>query len=431
MNPSHKNESDKLLYKLILQFSIYSRGSSPLLDPHLLNICKSIKQGINYHKLTPDLQALSKTLAHISLPENKADDVPHLSDQEQQKYFICRLNKLLNETNIPLKFQNQCAILKQRSKGDLNNNAYKKVIDSALSLLLNIKDHAINEQQGIESFLYDITTQLSTLEKQTEDVQSSNDQSIENRGILSQAIDLQVDHMKNSTAEAKELTTLQKNINLYLHELSSQLHKHKETEDSRQIETQKQLNLMSEKLQDMEVEADSLRNNLKAAHDKALRDPLTGLPNRLAYDERIALEHCRWLRYKSPLTLIIWDIDHFKLINDNFGHKAGDKTLTLVAQLILNNCRETDFISRFGGEEFVMLLPNTDSEQSLKVAETIRSIIANSGFNHNGKSITLTISCGISEFSENDEFGTVFERADQALYNSKEQGRNMCSIINK
>jgi diguanylate cyclase len=272
---------------------------------------------------------------------------------------------------------------------------------------------------------------LSTLEKQTENVQSSNDQSIENREILSQAIDLQVDHMKNSTAEAKELTTLQQNINLYLQELSSQLHNHKETEDSRQIETQKQLNLMSEKLQDMEVEADSLRNNLKAAHDKALRDPLTGLPNRLAYDERIALEHSRWLRYKSPLTLIIWDIDHFKLINDNFGHKAGDKTLTLVAQLILNNCRETDFISRFGGEEFVMLLPNTDSEQSLKVAETIRSIIANSGFNHNGKSITLTISCGISEFSENDEFGTVFERADQALYNSKEQGRNMCSIINK
>ena len=135
MNPNHKNESDKLLYKLILQFSIYSRGSNTLLDPHLLNICKNIKQGINYHKLTPDLQALSKTLAHISHPQNKADDTPHLSEQEQQKYFINRLNKLLNETNIPLKFQNQCAILKQRSKGDLNDNAYKKVIDSALSLL--------------------------------------------------------------------------------------------------------------------------------------------------------------------------------------------------------------------------------------------------------------------------------------------------------
>ena len=174
-----------------------------------------------------------------------------------------------------------------------------------------------------------------------------------------------------------------------------------------------------------------MRNNLKVAHDKASRDPLTGLPNRLAYDERIALEQSRWLRYKSPLTLIIWDIDLFKLINDNFGHKAGDKTLTLVAQLIFNNCRETDFIARFGGEEFVMLLPNTLSEQAFILAEKIRTLISNSGFNYNGKSIKLTISCGISEFAEGDEFEAVFERADQALYQSKEQGRNKCSIINK
>lgn len=431
MNQQNKIESERLLYKLILQFAIYTRGSNSLLDPHLLNISQNLKQGINFQRLSPDLQALSKTLAHISRSENKVDDALHLSSQEQQKYFISRLNKLLIETNIPLKFQNQCAVLKQRSKGDLNEVAYKKVVDSALSLLLNIKDNAIHEQQDIESFLSDISIQLNTLEQQAEYAQDSNDQSIENRGNLSQVIDIQVDNIKHSTAEAKELTTLQQNINQYLQELSSQLHKHKETEDSRQLETQKQLNLMSQKLQDMEVEADSLRNNLKVAHDKALRDPLTSLPNRLAYDERIALEHNRWLRYKSPLTLLIWDIDLFKLINDNFGHKAGDRTLTLVAQLILNNCRETDFVARFGGEEFVMLLPNTHSEQALEVAETIRTIIANSGFNHNGESIKLTISCGISEFSEGDEYGTVFERADEALYQSKEQGRNKCSIISK
>jgi len=431
MNQHKPFESERLLYKLILQFSIYTRGSNTLLDPHLLNISKNLKQGINYQQLNPDLQALSKTLAHISRSENKVADAPHLSGLSQQKYFISRLNKLLVETDIPLKFQNQCALLKQRSKGNLDETAYKKVVDSALSLLLNIKDHAINEQQDIESFLSDISIQLNSLEEQTEYAKNSNDQAIENRGNLSQVIDLQVDNIKHSTAEAKELTTLQQNINQYLLELSSQLHKHKETEDSRQLETQKQLNLMSQKLQEMEVEADSLRNNLKIAHDKALRDPLTSLPNRLAYDERIALEHSRWLRYKSPLTLLIWDIDLFKLINDNFGHKAGDKTLTLIAQLILNNCRETDFVARFGGEEFVMLLPNTHSEQAFELAETIRSIIASSGFNHNGESIKLTISCGISEFSEGDEYGMVFERADQALYQSKEQGRNRCSIINK
>ena len=272
---------------------------------------------------------------------------------------------------------------------------------------------------------------MINLEEDTLHAKYSNDQSIENRGNLSQVIELQVDNIKRSTAEAKELSALQQNINQHLQELTSQINKHKETEDSRQLVTQRKLNLMSQKLQDMEVEADSLRNNLKIAHDKAFRDPLTKLPNRLAYDERLSLEHCRWLRYKAPLTLLIWDIDFFKLINDNFGHKAGDKTLSLVAQLILNNCRETDFIARFGGEEFAMLLPNTNSEEAFILAENVRSVIADSGFNHNGKSIKLTISCGISQFSEGDELGSAFERADRALYQSKDQGRNRCSIINK
>ena len=140
MNQTKKIESEKLLYKLILQFSIYTRGSSSLLDPHLLNICKNIKQGISYHKLNPDLLILSKTLAHISRPENQADNAPHSPDKTQQQYFIIQLNKLLDETEIPLKFQNQCALLKKRSKGDLDEKAYKKVVDSVLSLILNIKD---------------------------------------------------------------------------------------------------------------------------------------------------------------------------------------------------------------------------------------------------------------------------------------------------
>jgi diguanylate cyclase len=96
---------------------------------------------------------------------------------------------------------------------------------------------------------------------------------------------------------------------------------------------------------------------------------------------------------------------------------------------MLNNCRDTDFIARIGGEEFAMLLPNTRSEQALKSANKIRSIIAKSGFNHNGDAISLTVSCGISQFSEGDKFETVFERADQALYSSKECGRNKCTIL--
>lgn len=429
MNVKTQLDSEKLLYKLILQFAIYTQGTNKFLDPHLTSISHSLKKGINYHKLNPELVSLSKTLAQISLAASPVKDNVNSSDHSQQ-YFLNRLNQILEETDVPQKFKSQCMLLKQKTKGQLDEVAFKKVIDSAMSLLLNIREYVAAEQQEIGSFIAEIPKQLNQLEKQTLNVSKSNEESIENRETLNNAIEQQVDNIKSSAASANELSSLQENINRYVQELSSQFHQHKKTEDSRQLETQKQLILMSQKMQDLEIEADTLRSNLKVAHDKALNDPLTNLPNRLAFDERMKVEYNRWLRYKEPLTLLIWDIDLFKLINDTYGHKAGDKTLALVAQLISKNSRDTDFTARFGGEEFVMLMPNTRVEQAFQPAEKIRKIISDAGINHHGESIKLTISCGMSEFTEGDECEKVFDRADKALYISKEEGRNKCSILN-
>jgi len=424
-------DNEKLLYKLILQFAFYTQGSNSRLDPHLVNISKSLKRGLDYHQLTPELISLSKTLAQIPIAENQIVENNNLSTQQQQKYFLSKITDLLNNTNIPIKFQDQCSQLKQQCKAELDELTFRKIIDSGLSLLLEIKDFSLSEQQGVETFLAELPMRLNALQQYNLHASKSNKLSIENRGKLSHEIDQQLDNIKNSTTEVKELISLQQYINDYLEKISSQLHKHKDREDTRQLDTQKQLDQLTQKLQDLEDTTNNLRINLKKAHGKASSDPLTGLSNRLAYDERIILEYNRWSRYKTPLTIIIWDIDLFKLINDNYGHKAGDKTLVLVAQLILKNSRETDFISRYGGEEFVMLLPNTSIEQALIPAEKIRSIIDDTAFNHNSKSINLTISCGISEFFEGDTIDAVFERADKALYISKKEGRNMCSIINK
>ncbi|MFW5443133.1 MAG: GGDEF domain-containing protein [Methylococcaceae bacterium] len=429
MNSNNSTNTEKLLYKLILQFAIYIRGSNNELDPHLLNITRNLKQGTDYHKLNPELLKLSKTLAQI--PQTAAiTALNQSSNLSLQKHFIKRLSALFVETDIPLKLQKQYALLKQKSKANLDEQAYTQLVDSALSLILNIKHHAVDEQKTVEAFLIEISNQLLLLEENVTHASKSNELSLEHRANLSRTIDLQVDNILTSSTDAEELSSLQQYINLNLKELNTHFHKHKDTEDNRQLETQIKLTSLSEKLQDMEVEAESLRNNLKLAHDKALTDTLTRVPNRLAYDERIVLEFNRWQRYKNPLTLIIWDIDLFKLINDNYGHKAGDKTLNLIAQLILSKCRATDFIARFGGEEFVMLLPNTKAEQALIPAEKIRLAIASSGFNYQGKLIKLTISCGISEFSNEDTSEDVFVRADQALYTSKSEGRNKCSILN-
>jgi diguanylate cyclase len=164
------------------------------------------------------------------------------------------------------------------------------------------------------------------------------------------------------------------------------------------------------------------------AHHLALLDTVTGLPNRLAYEERIEQELARWKRFGNPLTILIWDVDDFKSINDRFGHQAGDKALRVIAQSLKARLRETDFIARFGGEEFVCLLCGTQDEEALGVAQEMRSSVESNGFHSQGKPVPVTISCGVATFREGDTLDGVFSRADKALYRAKKAGKNRCEL---
>lgn len=156
------------------------------------------------------------------------------------------------------------------------------------------------------------------------------------------------------------------------------------------------------------------------------QDTLTGIANRLAYEEQLQQEFLRWKRFGNPLTLLIWDIDRFKQINDSHGHAAGDDALRNLAQQLAVRLRNTDFVARYGGEEFAMLLPGADVPAALRLADEIRSQIAEAGFIQGENRFPMTISCGLAGFEAGDTPQEVFKRADQALYQAKRAGRNCC-----
>jgi len=157
-----------------------------------------------------------------------------------------------------------------------------------------------------------------------------------------------------------------------------------------------------------------------------LRDALTGLPNRLAFEERAKLEQARYRREKQPFCLAVWDIDYFKQVNDTYGHKAGDKALHVVGRTLAKLLREVDMVARFGGEEFVMLLPQTTLENALPVVERMRATIEKTPFRYKDEPLKITLSCGITEYREGEAMEQTFERADRALYRAKNEGRNRC-----
>ncbi len=423
-----KTVDDKLLYRLIVQFLIFSQGLNPELDPYIDTIRRKLKQGSNITTLNGDLLKLSKAIDQL-LSSQKENSEPPPIENVPKEHCIKRLEELLTGINVPTKFQSPCKTLCHKLHQTSDDRGFENVFDQAVSLIIDINKHVQNEQQETEVFLEGISKQLSQLDQQTRIASESNLASYSDRENFNAAIHSEIDNIKMSTSNALELPALQKNITAHLQELTSKLQTYKQEEDSRLRDSQHQLHEMSQKLQDLEDEANALRKNLKLAHEKAFLDSVTGLPNRLAYNEKIDMECKFWKRYRIPISLLVWDVDHFKRINDVYGHKAGDKTLALVAQLLQSNCRETDFIARYGGEEFAMLLHNVNAEQSLATAEKIRRLIEHSDFNYHGKRVHITISCGISDFQNGDDHESVFERADQALYDSKENGRNRCTVF--
>jgi diguanylate cyclase (GGDEF)-like protein/PAS domain S-box-containing protein len=150
-------------------------------------------------------------------------------------------------------------------------------------------------------------------------------------------------------------------------------------------------------------------------------DQLTGIFNRHKFEELFALEGERSRRFSQPLSLILIDIDHFKTVNDTYGHDVGDKVLVQLADIVRENIRKIDIFARWGGEEFLILCPGTDVTNVQGLAEKLRTAVEESSFSEIGK---VTISLGLSSFNPEDSFSELFKRADQGLYYAKEHGRN-------
>lgn len=173
-------------------------------------------------------------------------------------------------------------------------------------------------------------------------------------------------------------------------------------------------------------ELSSLRQEVDVLKEQVRTDALTGLYNFRFFSDALPLEMERASRSFQPLSLIVLDIDHFKGFNDRWGHEVGNRALSHVAELIGLTIRKLDFACRFGGEEFVILLPNTDLRQAMNVAERLREIIANTPLLQGQDSITITASLGVDEYRGNhsDSPESFLERVDAWLYQAKHGGRN-------
>ncbi|RLA21363.1 MAG: hypothetical protein DRQ56_00855 [Gammaproteobacteria bacterium] len=355
---------------------------------------------------------------------SKKSEVNEQFDPALQKEL---LGRLLDSLDVPSYLQHQLETLKQQAEKDSGDSSlFFKILEDTIALLLRIKSKIKEEQREIEAFLSDVTSQIKKIGSGSEVMQSFFHESNVARDQLASCVSSNVNELTQESQQATSLDDLRSSVKSKLATLSSQVEEHLSNDKSRAEKAEEKLEEMAQAIKVMEAETAGLKSSINLKHDLAYTDSLTGLPNRLAYDERITNELARWKRFKESFTLLVWDIDHFKSINDRFGHQAGDVALRKISGILSAAMRETDFVARFGGEEFVMFLPGATKDQALSKANVIRGKIKGCGFNSKGKPIEITASCGLTQFQDGDTPETVFDRADKALYQAKNGGRNQC-----
>lgn len=191
-------------------------------------------------------------------------------------------------------------------------------------------------------------------------------------------------------------------------------------------------NKVQERTLELNIALQELEEVNKVLAAKTTTDDLTGLFNRRYYDQKISAEFRRSYRNRTPLCLIIVDIDHFKKVNDTYGHSVGDECLKVLAkQLQIASNRSADTACRYGGEEFCIILPETDGTGGIHFAEALRIAVENLSFSVQETTIPITISCGVAVYEQqntNINTDVLFCAADKALYQAKQQGRNQVKL---
>ena len=302
-------------------------------------------------------------------------------------------------------------------------------VPDTLSILVSVVAESTNHiQRDTETFLHNLNTRLSDIQDFLAQNQHRTMQKESNSQQLGEAVKNHIADINNRLNNYADIGDLKGSIEQHLNHIMGEIDSYKQQEQKIDGDTLESVKTLTLRIESLEKEASVIRTSYMEHKEKAYTDTLTQLPNRLAYEKRSLQEYARWHRYGNPLALAVCDLDFFKKINDTYGHAAGDKVLSKVGEIFNKTLRGTDFSCRFGGEEFLILLPETNTEDAKLAMEKLRLKIEESPFHFRGERVQVTVSIGLSEFVKGDTLDQVFERADQAVYEAKNAGRNRIVI---
>lgn len=416
---------EELLRRMGSRLCTAARGQSPELDRELNRVSVAMRNAVTRADLDPLLQGLSAAIGGLDARPRTAE-APAAPAAEARESSGVRelLVSLLDRLSLSPTIQAECSRLRSEI---LEPAAVLGEMARRLADLINRHAAHLQRERGemeqtlqtLNSRLADISVVLGTDAKERRVAR-------EDGRSLDQRLMGEMQELGNSVQQASDLAWLQQRVTSRIESIADQLRLFRDRQQQRGAQEDDRTAQLQMRVSQLERESGQLRESLHRERVQSLTDPLTCIPNRLAWQERATLDYERWRSGKNPLCLATWDVDRFKAVNDTYGHQAGDKVLRFVGQHLANAKRKVDFVARYGGEEFVLILDGIAAPEALDCVEKLRQGVERLEFRCGGKHVPITISCGLTELRGDDTIESAFQRADAAMYEAKRAGRNRC-----
>ncbi len=407
---------ERALRRMVGKLCTLGMGMAPTIDAELLKISRQAQQDAP----TAEIEELMKSLLHAVT----SNDQPRGRWNASCEAVAALLERLSTGATPDPAMQALAAEIKAVD----SDEALAQLLGRAAALAHERADRLEKERATAAAMMTQVTQRLEDVATYLTGSKADWKSSQDATQALNSRVLHEVDGLSKEAISATDLAPLQSLISTRLESISSHVHAYREQQQKLFEDQASRADKMTLRVAELETQARDLSTSLEKERQRARLDVMTGVPNRAAFEERMAEELERFRRFHTPVSMLIWDIDRFKSINDTYGHRAGDRVLREVANCFAGRLRASDFIARIGGEEFCTLLVGAEPEAAMRVANELREAVSNLKLLFHGKPLRVTVSCGITSLRESDSGDStkVFDRADGALYRAKDGGRNMC-----
>lgn len=323
------------------------------------------------------------------------------------------------------KFNSRLDKIAKRVKEAENTEDISEIRESVFSLVFVYISDTSQDREKVNVFVREIVGKILDIESKLANSYQQTDSMFEMNKGFDSILSIEITGLREQSDVAKSLDKLKVQVSERLSSIENALASKKTKENAIKKLAQKNRHAFKTGFVKLKQELDEATQYTEELEKKLNQDQLTGAFNRRAYEKRIREEMARFMRYNNNLSLLVIDADHFKRINDDYGHAIGDKCLQEIIKRTIPLLRENDMLARYGGEEFVVIMPETDAEGAVVAAEKIRKTIEKIEFIYKKEKVRVTVSIGASQASPEDtDHQQIFERADVAVYRAKEAGRN-------